>query len=229
MTVSLEDRLLQNLAAPRADTRSVTPSIRAFAQAIDRQRAGLERVPLLAGARPDLATAARRLEEAEVAALAVELDDPQIELGAVSEVARASAVPLLRTDLLLEEFQIYQSRAAGFDAVLLVAAHLPDPVLARLCSAARSTHMAACVACATAVEIARAAQARADVIALPAAPAIAAELLAALPRRALILALTSGAPEPKHLLGRADAALDRALGATADPAAAFRAALAEED
>jgi hypothetical protein len=229
MTVSLEERLRQNLAAPRTDTRSLTPSIRAFAQAIDRQRAGLERVPLLAGARPGLASIARALEEAEVAALSIELDDPQLELAAVSEVGRASAVPLLRADLLLEEFQIYQSRAAGFDAVLLVAAHLPDPLLARLCSTARSTHMAACVACTTAAEIARATQARADAIALPAAPAVAAELLAALPRRALILALTSGAPEPKHLLGRADAALDRTLGVHADPAAAFRAALAEED
>src|ERR1700730_7121375 len=112
MTVSLEERLRQNLAALRTNTRSLTPSIRAFAQAIDRQRAGLERVPLLAGARPGLASIARALEEAEVAALSIELDDPQVELAAVSEVARASAVPLVRAHLLLEEFQIDQSRAA---------------------------------------------------------------------------------------------------------------------
>src|SRR3989442_387314 len=49
----------QNLAAARPDTRGIAPSISSFAQAIDRQRQAIERVPVLAASRPDLAEAAR--------------------------------------------------------------------------------------------------------------------------------------------------------------------------
>jgi len=88
-------------------------------------------------------------------------------------------------------------------------------VLARLVQAATSTHMAACVECESEEEIARAAAARAPVIAL--SPAL---LHLRVPPRTLVLAL-SFSPAVR---GRADAALDPTLG----DAAAFRAALAEE-
>src|SRR5260221_372429 len=44
-------RRRQNLAAPRTDVRAVTPSIRSFAQALDRQRRTVERGPVLRGGR----------------------------------------------------------------------------------------------------------------------------------------------------------------------------------
>lgn len=229
MGVSLDQRREQNREAPRTDTRGVMPSIRAFGQAIDRQRQGLERIPLLSAARDDVIATAAALEQAEAAALAVEVGDPLIELPRLLELSRAASVPILRTDLVLEEFQVYQSRAAGADALLLVAAHLPDPLLAALCNAARSTHMAACVLCANTAEVSRAAQARADVFALRAAPHIDPALLTAVPRRAPILALPLGTPDRAALLGRADAALDPTFAASGDPAAAFRRALSEED
>src|SRR5216684_1043070 len=191
----------QNLAAARPDTRGIAPSIRNFAQAIDRQRQAIERVPVLAASRPDLSEAARGLDEAEVAAQAV-------------------SVPVLRCDLLLEEFQVYESRAAGADAVLLHAELLPGEQLERLCGAARATHMAACVACGTPEEVQRAAAARAAAVALPRA---GEALFAAVPRRILVLALDPAAA----VRGRADALLDEAMGSAPDPAAAFRSALEE--
>jgi indole-3-glycerol phosphate synthase len=211
----------QNLAAPRPDTRSIAPSIRSFAQAVDRQRQAVEHVPVLAAARPGLTGTARALDEAEVAALAISIDDPPVELAALAQAAHAVSVPVLRCDLLLEEFQVYESRAAGADAVLLHAALLPGEQLERLCGAARATHMAACVACETPEEVRRAAAARAAAVALATGME---ELFAAVPRRVLVLALDPAAAAR----GRADALLDEAIGSAGDPVAAFRAALLEE-
>jgi hypothetical protein len=217
--LDLEKRRKQNLSAPRQDARGVAPSIRSFALAIDRQRQGLERIPVLAGSRPDLVDAFRALDEAEVAAIAVSLEEPQAELVRLQEAARAVAVPVLRVDLIVEEFQIYQSRVAGADAVLLHAGLLPPELLARMAQAAKSTHMAACIACGSEQELALAAPLHPAVIALP-PPLLHLEV----PPRSLVLALSGGAA----LFGRADAVLDEELGAAADPAAAFRAALEKD-
>jgi indole-3-glycerol phosphate synthase len=218
---ALARRRSQNLTAPRPDTRGVTPSIRSFGQAIDRQRQAVEPVPVLDAARPDLVDVAVALDAAEVGAIAVSLGDPARELPRFAELCSAVSVPVLRTDLVLEEFQIYETRAAGADAVLVHAALLPGDSLARLCSAARGTHMAPCVACASEAELARAAQAGATVLAVPSL------LLASssLPRRSLVVVLDG---DRAALRGKADALLDREMGACADPAASFRAALAEE-
>lgn len=215
-STDLERRKQQNLASPRQDARGVTPSIRSFTLAIDRQRQAVERIPVLAGVRADLVQACRALDEAEVAAIAVSLGEPQAELPLFQQAARALSVPVLRTDLLLEEFQIYESRAAGADAVLLQAAAVPHELLARLAQAAKSTHMAACIVCASEREVAQVAPLAPAVIALP--PSL---VHLPVPPRTFVLAL-SDAP---RLLGRADALLDEALGAAADPASAFRAAL----
>ncbi len=197
----------------------MTPSARNFALAIDRQRQGLERIPLLPGARKDLVAACVALDAAEALAIAISLDDPQAELLRFQEAARAVSVPVLRTDLLLEEFQIYQSRVAGADAVLLHAGAVTREVLARMTQAAKSTHMAACIACASEEELAFAAALHPAVIALP-----EALLHLPLPPRTLLLALSGG----PALRGRADAVLDEAIGASPDPARSFRALLAEE-
>ena len=215
---ALRRRKEQNLAAARPDTRSIAPTIRNFAQAVDRQRQAVERVPVLAAARRGVVEAARALDEAEVAAIAIQVDDPPAELPIFAEAAQAVSVPVLRCDLLLEEFQVYESRAAGADAVLLHARLLPGEQLERLCGAARATHMAACVACDTPDEVRRAAAARAAAVALARADET---LFAAVPRRVLVLALDPTAA----VRGRADALLDEAMGCATDPAAAFRSAL----
>lgn len=191
---------------------NLTPSIRNFAQAIDRQRQALERIPLLRGEREDLLRAFRELEAAEAAALAVEVGE---HLGRFGEAARAVSVPVLRADPLREEFRIYESRAAGADGVLLRAAELPRDLLARLLQSATSTHMAACVICANEAELSLAAQLRAPVVALD-----ERSLRLGAPPRTLVLALSS----IKAARGRADAVLDASL----QDANAFRAALAEE-
>ena len=196
--LEVEKRRRQNLTAPRQDARGVTPSMRDFTLAIDRQRQEIERIPVLRGARADLVSRCVELDQAEVAAIALSLDDPQAELPRLQEAARAVSAPVLRTDLLLEEFQVYESRAAGADAVLLCAGLVPFELLSRMAQAAKSTHMAACIECSSAEELARVAPLRPMVIALP-----VALIGLPLPPRALLIALSDG----PDLLGRADAFL----------------------
>jgi indole-3-glycerol phosphate synthase len=152
----------------------------------------------------------RALDEAEAAALAVTVG---AELTRFSDASRSVAVPVLRADEIVDEFRIYESRAAGADAVLLRASAVPRELLARLARAAASTHMAPCVVCASAEEMVHAASLRA-VIAVE-----SAELLSAAPARTLILALR----DLPGLAGRADAVLDAEL---TDPAR-FRESLEE--
>ena len=231
MNEALQRRRAQNLKSPRIEVRTIAPSIRSFAQAIDRQRASVERVPLLRGDRPGCDHLLRSLDDAEAAAVALWVEDPAAELPALCAVLPGLSIPALRADLLVEEFQVHESRAAGFDAVLLHAALLDEPLLRRLCEAARATHMAAAVACATAAEVRRAAAAGVAVIApLAGADGVVPEaLLAAVPRRTLILALPAAiasgggvAPLAITLAGKADALLDPDLGAAADPAGELR-------
>jgi indole-3-glycerol phosphate synthase len=62
-------------------------------------------------------------------------------------------LPILRKDFLCDPYQIYQARAAGADAVLLIAAYLPMPLLAGLHELALRLGMAALVEVHTAGEL----------------------------------------------------------------------------
>ncbi|MCY3779864.1 MAG: indole-3-glycerol phosphate synthase TrpC [Chloroflexi bacterium] len=53
-------------------------------------------------------------------------------LDYLTAVRRAVAVPLLRKDFIIDPYQVYEGRAAGADAMLLIVAALSDPQLADL-------------------------------------------------------------------------------------------------
>lgn len=59
--------------------------------------------------------------------------------------AELPGVPLLRKDFLCDPYQVYEARAAGADAVLLIAAHLSHTDIAGLQSLAHSLGMTALV------------------------------------------------------------------------------------
>lgn len=68
------------------------------------------------------------------------LTEEQFFLGSLDFLwaARAAVdVPLLRKDFLFEDYQLFEARAAGADAVLLIAAMLPDAQLADLAAQAQ--------------------------------------------------------------------------------------------
>jgi len=88
----------------------------------------------------DPAAIARRYAETGAAAVSV-LTEPTFFDGALAhlEAVRATvAVPLLRKDFIVDDYQLLEARAAGADAVLLIVAALDDETLARLARGARA-------------------------------------------------------------------------------------------
>ncbi len=65
-------------------------------------------------------------------------------------------VPLLRKDFTIDEWQLWESRAAGADAILLIVSILPGALLGDLLAAAKGLGLAALVECHPAAEVDRA-------------------------------------------------------------------------
>src|SRR5262245_4541174 len=82
---------------------------------------------------------ARTYEQHGAAALSVLTDEPffQGRLDYLAAIRQAVAPPVLRKDFLLERYQLLEARAAGADAVLLIAEILPGDALVELL---RQTH-----------------------------------------------------------------------------------------
>jgi indole-3-glycerol phosphate synthase len=83
---------------------------------------------------------ARELEGAGAAALSV-LTDEEFFQGSLENLRKASAtvaIPCLRKDFIVDEFQLMEARANSADAVLLIVAALTQDELTRLAGAART-------------------------------------------------------------------------------------------
>jgi indole-3-glycerol phosphate synthase len=77
---------------------------------------------------------ARAYERGGAAALSV-LTEEDFFRGSLTDLAEAKAatwLPALRKDFVFDEYQVYESAAAGADALLLIVAALDDDTLARL-------------------------------------------------------------------------------------------------
>ena len=87
--------------------------------------------------------------------------------GSLSDLAAARVhahVPLLRKDFVLEEVQLFEARAAGADAVLLIVRALADPALRDLLTTARGIGLDVLVETHDENEIDRALDAGAEII-----------------------------------------------------------------
>ncbi|MGQ0645621.1 MAG: indole-3-glycerol phosphate synthase TrpC, partial [Elusimicrobiota bacterium] len=140
------------------------------------------------------------------AALSV-LTEENFFLGCLSDLERARrAVPLpvLRKDFLFDAYQVYESRAAGADAVLLIAAVLRDWELRSLAALARRLGMTPLVEVHDQGELSRVAAAGADVVGINSRnlkdlsmdPGAFARLAPLAPRNAVVVA-ESGLREPE--------------------------------
>jgi indole-3-glycerol phosphate synthase len=103
----------------------------------------------------DPAARARVYAEAGAAAVSVLTDGPYFRgsLGDLVAVRNVVTVPVLRKDFTLDEYQLWEARAAGADAVLLIVSILDPAVLRDLLAAAKGVGVAALVECHTAPEI----------------------------------------------------------------------------
>ncbi len=139
---SLErEKLRRPLDRGHADVTGA-PRVRPFAAALARPgpisviAEHKRRSPSRGAIREDLGPAdvARRYEAAGASALSVLTDEPFFggRLAHLTEARSATGLPALRKDFILDPWQIWEARAAGADAVLLIVAALEDAELREL-------------------------------------------------------------------------------------------------
>ena len=151
------EKLAQPLAAMRAEAEQASPS-RDFAGAI-RQKiaAGLPAVIAeIKKASPSKGIIRADFKPAEIAAsyaqhgaacLSVLTDEPFFQGSAayLQQARAACTLPVLRKDFMVDSYQIYQARAMGADAILLIAAALTLAEMQEFEALAHSLKMAVLV------------------------------------------------------------------------------------
>jgi len=90
---------------------------------------------------------ARTYQDHGAACISVLTDAPYFQghLSYLARIRASVAIPLLRKDFLIDEYQVVEARVAGADAILLIAEILDDATMARLLQRARELGMAALV------------------------------------------------------------------------------------
>ncbi len=109
---------------------------------------------------------AREYKEGGASAISVLTDEKYFHGRAeyVLAAKSASALPILRKDFIIDEYQIYESRVIGADAVLLIVSALTDVQLRSFLATADDLSLAALVECHSKEEIERAVDAEARII-----------------------------------------------------------------
>jgi indole-3-glycerol phosphate synthase len=170
-SIAHRKRVLPDVALKLAVGKAETP--RDFAGAL--ARAGCNVIAELKKASPsrgvmreDYAPAAlaASLESAGAAALSV-LTEEEFFLGSLADMKaakKATQIPILRKDFIVDPWQVWEARAGGADAFLLIAAILSDPALGELLELGRSLKMEPLVEVHTREELGRAIAAGARII-----------------------------------------------------------------
>jgi len=147
------ERASRELPPPRDFERALRRAPGRVALIAEVKRASPSRGLLAAGVEP--AALARTYAAAGAAAVSV-LTDAKYFQGSLEDLTAVRAVvdvPLLRKDFTLDEYQVWEARAAGADAVLLIVAMLTPARLRDLRATAEELGLAALVECHTAAEL----------------------------------------------------------------------------
>ncbi|HEV7128962.1 MAG TPA: indole-3-glycerol phosphate synthase TrpC, partial [Ktedonobacterales bacterium] len=197
---------------PRDFARALCPAAGASARLIaEVKRASPSRGQLAVDYDP--VTQARAYAAGGAAAISV-LTEPHFFHGALEHltaVRAAVALPVLRKDFTLDAYQIYEARAAGADAVLLLCALLDDAALSELLALAHALGMAAVVEAHDAAETRRAVASGARLIGLNSRdlrtfavdPDVVAHLCPLVPPDRLVIAESGIAAAPRAAQARA--------------------------
>lgn len=239
-------RRLPEVSARAASLRSAAeqrPPSRGFAQALATPGLSViaeikRRSPSAGSMAPDLdpVNQARIYARAGAAAISV-LTEPDHFAGSIGDleaVAAAVEIPVLRKDFILDPAQVWEARAAGADAILLIVAALPGDDLEILLSEASEAGLDAVVEAHTADEVDRAIGAGAAIVGVNNRDlttfhtdlAVAEHLASRLPGR-LVRIAESGVSSPEGAGRMAAAGYDailvgQALVTADDPASLLR-------
>jgi len=243
-----EDRLLRPIEALRA-AASEGPAVRSFSAAVGHAgRVNViaehkRRSPSRGAIREDLAPAdvARRYAAAGAAALSV-LTEEAFFGGRIEHLVQAreaTRLPVLRKDFVVDPWQVFEARAAGADALLLIVAALGDAELERLLATTREAGLEALVEVHDRAELDRALAAGAAIVGvnqrdlrtLAVTPGAAAALAPAIPDEVVAVA-ESGIRTGADVRRLRDAGFDaflvgEHLMSAPDPGAALRTLIEE--
>jgi len=114
----------------------------------------------------DVPALAKEVEAAGAVALSV-LTDAKYFQGALANLMLAKqgcGLPVMRKDFIVDEYQLFESRMAGADAVLLIGRLLPGPKLKKFIQTARNLGLAQLVEVHSAAELRRAVDAGAELV-----------------------------------------------------------------
>lgn len=172
-SIAHRKRVLPEVALKMAVEKKVAPP-RDFAGALSRT-GGINIISELKKASPSRgvirqeyapAALAASLEQAGAAALSVltEEDFFSGSLADLKEASRVTRIPILRKDFIVDPWQVWETRAAGADSFLLIAAILDDSSLRELLDLGRSLKMEALVEVHSAEELKRALAAGARIV-----------------------------------------------------------------
>ena len=225
------------------DAAASAPPARDFASALSRP--GLSLITEVKRASPsagdinrdvDVVEQARAYERGGAAAISV-LTEPDHFRGSLDDlraVRDAVSVPVIRKDFIAHPLQVWEARAAGADAVLLIVAALSQPELVMLFDLAELAGMAALVETHDADEVARAVDGGARIVGintrnlatLEVDPGIVEKVRAAVPDGVTLVGesgVSSRADVETMLAAGVDAVLiGEALMRAADPEAKVR-------
>src|SRR5882724_9704323 len=174
--MSVLDEIVANTRAEVARRRSsvprgalerqcgAAPAARDFEGALRPPPGGVRLIAEVKKASPSRGVLARDLDPVTLAAayathgahaISVLTDEKYFQgsLADLKAVRAAVDVPLLRKDFTIDEYQLWESRAAGADAVLLIVSILEPAQLSDLLAAAKGLGLAALVECHTAAEL----------------------------------------------------------------------------
>jgi indole-3-glycerol phosphate synthase len=172
-SIAHRKRVLPEVALKIAVEKKVAPP-RDFVDALSRT-GGINIISELKKASPSRgvirqeyapAALAASLEEAGAAALSVltEEDFFSGSLADLKEASRVTKIPILRKDFIVDPWQVWETRAAGADSFLLIAAILDDSSLRELLDLGRSLKMEALVEVHSRQELERALAAGARIV-----------------------------------------------------------------
>lgn len=185
----------------------------------------------------DAATQARAYERGGAAALSILTEPAEFggALGDLGEASRATSIPTLKKDFHVHPVQVFEAKAAGASALLLIARALPPGQLAELAELAADVRLEVLIEVRSESELEDALAVDGAVIGvnsrnletLVIEPEVAARVLAAIPPRRIAIAesgIVQRSDVERVAAAGADAVLvGSSLSASADPSAAVAA------